>query len=271
MTGVQTCALPILKKFRLKHLQLLVATDVAARGIDVDDLTHILNYNLPDDPEVYIHRTGRTGRVGKKGVAISLIHTKEQSKIFAIEKMVGKEFEQMKVPGGQEVCEKQLYNLIDQVENAQVGEEQIDQYLPSIMKKLEWLDKDELVRRFVSLEFSRLLSDYDGAPDLNVKRQKASKADSKRSKKEKNIRFSRFFINQGKKQNLGVRDLLKLINQNLNDRSVEIGKIDIQNNFSFFSVDARYEDQLLKGFRKVRFNGSNVEVNLAKRNREKQV
>jgi len=278
----------IMKKFRLNHLKLLVATDVAARGIDVNDLTHIINYNLPDDPEVYIHRTGRTGRVGKKGQAISLIHVKEQGKIRAIQKMVGKTIKQQRVPDGKDICQKQLFHFIDQVENTQVEEERIREFIPGILKKLEWLDKEELIKRFVSLEFERFLSYYEGAQDLNVPvpskkrndKQSPGKQDapgkggskknagksSSRNKRDKDVRFQRFFINQGKKQNLDKRELLKLINQNMNDRSLEIGKIDIQNNFSFFQVDARYEEKLLKAFQKAKFNGKKVEVNLAKRN-----
>jgi ATP-dependent RNA helicase DeaD len=258
----------IMRKFRIKHLQLLVATDVAARGIDVDDLTHIINYNLPDDPEVYIHRTGRTGRVGKKGVAMSLIQKREVSKIYSLEKMVGKEFQLTKVPGAQEIVKKQLFSYIDQVENTSVDEDKISQFLPEIMKKMDWLDKEELLKRFVSLEFSRLLSYYEEAPDLNVKETPA-RDKNKKNRREKNVRFARFFINQGKKQKMDTRGLLKLINQNMNNRSVEIGKIDVQNNFSFFSIDARYQDEVLKVFRKARFNGAPVEVNLAKRNKEK--
>ena len=278
----------IMKKFRLNHLKLLVATDVAARGIDVDDLTHIINYNLPDDPEVYIHRTGRTGRVGKKGQAISLIHVKEQGKIRAIQKMVGKTIKQEKVPEGKDICQKQLFHFIDQVEHTQVEEARIREFLPGILSKLEWLDKDELIKRFVALEFDRFLSYYEGAQDLNVptsgkkasEKQTSGKKDhtSKAAGKKKNgksssrknksgeVRFQSFFINQGKKNKLDKRELLKLINQNMNDRSLEIGRIDIQNNFSFFQVDARYEEKLLKAFRKAKFNGKEVEVNLAKRN-----
>ncbi|HKL38029.1 MAG TPA: DEAD/DEAH box helicase [Bacteroidales bacterium] len=258
----------IMKKFRIKNLQLLVATDVAARGIDVDDLTHIINYNLPDDSEIYVHRTGRTGRVGKKGVAVSLIQKRDVSKIYSLEKMVGKEFQLMKVPGAHEIVKKQLFSYIDQVESTQVDEDRISQFLPEILKKMDWLDKEELLKRFVSLEFSRLLSYYDKAPDLNVKEAPAPDK-SKKSRRDKNVRFTRFFINQGKKQKMDTRGLLKLINQNMNNRSVEIGKIDVQNNFSFFSLDARYEQEALKVFQKAKFNGSQVEVNLAKRVRER--
>jgi ATP-dependent RNA helicase DeaD len=254
----------IMKKFKLQHLQLLVATDVAARGIDVSDLSHIINYNLPDDPEVYIHRTGRTGRIGKKGIAISLIHMKEKNRIFAIEKMVEKDFEQVKVPDAKSIVEKQLFNYIEGVENSPVDDASMNPFLPGILKKLEWLSKEELLKRFVSLEFSRLLAYYEGATDLNV-RENPHKGKKKKPDPGKPVRFTRIFINQGKKQKMETRELLKLINQRLNNRSVEIGKIDVQNNFSFFSIDARYAEQLMRAFQGLWFNGFPVEVNLATR------
>jgi ATP-dependent RNA helicase DeaD len=136
---------------------MLVATDVAARGIDVNDLSHVINYNLPDDLEVYVHRSGRTGRAGKSGIAISIIHTKEGRKIRDLEKMTRKQFESKPVPGGKEICEKQLFNLVDKVEKIEVDNHQIDPYLPDIYKKLEWLDREELIKHFVSVEFNRFL------------------------------------------------------------------------------------------------------------------
>jgi ATP-dependent RNA helicase DeaD len=144
----------VMNRFRIKNLQLLVATDVAARGLDVNDLTHIINYNLPDDLEVYIHRSGRTGRAGKSGVAVSIIHTRETGRIKDLERMTRKPFERKKVPGGKEICEKQLFNLVDRVENTEV-DPQIEQYLPVIYKKLEWLSREELIKHFVSVEFNR--------------------------------------------------------------------------------------------------------------------
>lgn len=166
-------------RFRNKSLQLLIATDVAARGLDVNELTHVINYNLPDDPDVYIHRSGRTGRAHHKGVSISIIHTKEHYRIKDLERKVGKEFEKKLIPTGKEICEKQLFHLVDKVENVEVDEEQIKQYLPSIYSKLSWLDRDELIKRFMSMEFNRFLNYYRGARDINVEARTGRDRDKK--------------------------------------------------------------------------------------------
>jgi ATP-dependent RNA helicase DeaD len=162
----------VMNRFRVKHLQILVATDVAARGIDVKDLTHIINYNLPDENEIYIHRTGRTGRAGKKGIAITIIHSREMNRIRVIEKKVGKKFIKKSVPGGKEICKKQLFNLIDRVEKVEVNESEIEQFIHEIEKKIDWLSREDLIKHFVSVEFNRFLSYYEGAHDLNVKPRK---------------------------------------------------------------------------------------------------
>jgi ATP-dependent RNA helicase DeaD len=158
----------VMNRFRLRHLQLLVATDVAARGLDVTDLTHIINFNLPDELEVYIHRSGRTGRASKIGTSIAIVHTRENRKIQELERIIGKKFTKKPVPLGTDICEKQLFNLIDKFENIEVDETRIEQYLPIIYKKLEWLDRENLIKRLVSLEFNRFLDYYKNAPDLNV-------------------------------------------------------------------------------------------------------
>ncbi len=158
----------VMNRFRLRHLQILVATDVAARGLDVTDLTHIINYNLPDELEVYIHRSGRTGRASKNGTSVAIVHTRENRKIQELERIIGKKFTKKPVPLGKDICEKQLFNLIDKFENIEVDETRIEQYLPVIYKKLEWLDRENLIKRLVSLEFNRFLEYYKNAPDLNV-------------------------------------------------------------------------------------------------------
>jgi ATP-dependent RNA helicase DeaD len=158
----------VMNRFRLQHLQLLVATDVAARGLDVTDLTHIINFNLPDELDVYLHRSGRTGRASKNGISIAIVHTRENRKIQELERIIGKKFTKKPVPLGTEICEKQLFNLIDKFENVEVDESRIEQYLPVIYKKLEWLDRESLIKRLVSLEFNRFLEYYKNAPDLNV-------------------------------------------------------------------------------------------------------
>jgi len=158
----------VMQRFRAKSIQMLVATDVAARGLDVDDLTHVINYNLPDDVEIYTHRSGRTGRAGKSGISISICHTKEKFRLGQIEKMIKHKFEQKMVPSGKEICEKQLFSLIDKMEKVEVNEPQIEEFLPVIFKKLDWLSREDLIKKFVSTEFNRFLDYYKNAPDINV-------------------------------------------------------------------------------------------------------
>ena len=186
----------VMQRFRNRNLQLLVATDVAARGLDVNDLSHIINYNLPDDPEVYIHRSGRTGRAGKHGLSLTITHSREGRRIKELEKLVGKSFKYMQIPGGREICEKRLYNLIDKVEKVEVDETKIASFLPSIYKKLEWLDREELIKHFVSVEFNRFLEYYKNAGDLNVVPEKGR--DEGKRKKGK-ISYTRMYINLGNK------------------------------------------------------------------------
>ena len=178
----------VMARFRSKHLQMLVATDVAARGLDVNDLTHVINYNLPDDPEIYIHRSGRTGRAGKKGISVTLIHLREKSKLRQVEKMVNNPFIQKKVPAGREICEKQLFSLIDTMEKIEVNEAQIGEFMPVIYKKLAWLDREELIKHFVSVEFNRFLDYYKNAPDINVDESKQSERDSGSSERSRRKR-----------------------------------------------------------------------------------
>ena len=160
--------MPSCKKFRLRNLQLLVATDVAARGLDVTDLTHVINYGLPDDIETYTHRSGRTGRAGKSGVSVAIVHSREKGKMRAIEKIIGKKFERGMVPTGEQICEKQLFNLADRIEKVKVNEEEIAKYLPNISRKLGWLTEQDLIKRIVSLEFNRLIDYYRDTPDLDI-------------------------------------------------------------------------------------------------------
>lgn len=250
----------VMNRFRMRNLQILVATDVAARGLDVDDLTHVINYNLPDDAEVYIHRSGRTGRAGKSGTSISIIHSRETGKLRSIEGMLKKKMEQKKVPSGQEICEKQLFNLIDTVEKVTVNEEQIARYLPVIFKKLDWLSREDLIKHFVSVEFNHFLAYYKDAEDFNT----SSTEDRNDKYGKSKVPLTRFFINLGDKQRLTPKGLLGLINENLNKRNVEIGKIEIMKNFSFFEVDAQYEKELLRVLNNLSVNGISLFVEPAK-------
>jgi ATP-dependent RNA helicase DeaD len=284
----------VMARFRGKHLQMLVATDVAARGLDVTDLTHVINYNLPDDPEIYIHRSGRTGRAGKKGISVTLIHLREKGKLRQVEKKINKTFIQKAVPSGKEICEKQLFSLIDKMEKTEVNEAEIGQFMPVIYKKLSWLEREDLIKRFVSIEFNRFLKYYENAPDINVDESRQSGRDyepqekGRRDKRGRNDRFersgrrdrndrndrggrkrggyefSRFFFTLGKKNGINKRTIIDLVNEHLPDKSVEIGDIEVMKNFSFFEVDKRYEKQVLKAFSKATYKGQKMGIDIAK-------
>jgi len=243
----------VMEKFRAKHLQLLIATDVAARGLDVNDLTHVINYKLPDQTENYTHRSGRTGRAGKEGISIALITNREKNKLRPIENKIGKKFIQKQVPNGKEICEKQLFKLIDKVKDVQVNDEQINPYLESIYAQLKDIDHDELIRRFVSIEFNHFLSYYEGAEDLNGD-------DSRERKRSSDENFTRFYINLGKMDKLNPAKLMGLINENLSNGNVEIGQIEILKSFSFFEIDKAYADKVVGAFRNAEFGGRAVIV-----------
>ncbi len=249
----------VMKKFRVKHLKLLVATDVAARGIDVDDLTHIINYNLPDEMGIYTHRSGRTGRAGRTGTSIVIANLKEKHKIKIIEKKIDKQFTYMPVPLGRDICEKQLFHLVDRMEKVDVDYTQIDPFLPNIYKKLEWLDREELIKKFVSVEFNRFLDYYKNAPDLN------KPDDSRQSgrKKTEVEGFARFFINLGKMDDLKPTTLIGLINDVTGVRDINIGEIEILKNFSFFEVDENYSGELLKAFKDKEFKKRKIVLEIA--------
>ncbi len=262
----------VMNKFRMKSLQLLVATDVAARGLDVNDLTHVINYNLPDDLEAYVHRSGRTGRAGKSGTSIAIIHGREKRKIRDLQKITGKEFVREMVPNGQQICEKQLFNLVDRVENIEINEEQIKDFLPVVYKKLAWLERDQLIKHFVSVEFNRFLNYYKNAPDLNIqdneasekRKKKPSRAERKNARRVDSGEFARFFINIGIKDNLNVATLLGFINRKMKSYSFNIGKIDLMKSFSFFEIDKALERETLQYMNNTEFNGKQVVVELSK-------
>jgi len=242
----------VMKKFRSKTLQILVATDVAARGIDVNDLTHVINYNLPDEDEVYVHRSGRTGRAGKLGICETIITHRELSRIRNIERKVGK-MTKKNVPTGKEICEKQLFNTIDKIEKIKINHTEIDSYLPAIYKQLGDMSREELLQRLVSLEFNRFLDFYKGARDINVLEKEGRS-------KGRNDEFTRFFINVGKKDKLTPKELLTLINQNIKVKNVEIGSIELLDNFSFFEADTLHKNEILNSMKGARFYGESVSV-----------
>jgi ATP-dependent RNA helicase DeaD len=256
----------VMNRFRQKHLQLLVATDVAARGLDVNDLTHVINYNLPDELEAYVHRTGRTGRAGKKGVAITIVHTREIRKIKDLERIIGKKIDRRMIPRGKEVCAKQLFNLIDKVEKVEVNDAQIDEFLPEIYNKLEWLSREDLIKHFVSVEFNQILAYYKNADDINVSISKSESGQGKGGRKERRPQgdFSRFYINVGQKNQLSPPRMIGLINDHTQRRDIEIGRIDIMKGFSFFEVESKYEEDIIKGFKNGKFDNISLRVELSK-------
>ncbi|MFZ1289698.1 MAG: DEAD/DEAH box helicase [Melioribacteraceae bacterium] len=249
----------VMNKFRIKHLKLLVATDVAARGLDVDDLTHVINYNLPDELEIYTHRSGRTGRAGKFGSSIVIANLKEKHKIGLIEKQLGKKFEQLEVPSGKEICEKQLFYLIDRMEKVTVDHTQIDSFLPQIIKKLEWLDREELIKKFVSVEFNRFLDYYKNLADLNKPDKKFGEGRSSKSISD----MTRFFINLGKKDSLKPTDIIGIVKDNSGFKEIEIGDIDIKETFSFFETESKYQDTLLKNTIGSDYKGRKISLEIA--------
>lgn len=240
----------VMQKFRSRNITLLIATDVAARGLDVNDLTHVINYNLPDDPDVYTHRSGRTGRSGKTGISVVIVHMKEKRTIQLIEKKIKKSFIFSKIPSGSEVCEKQLFNFIEKMEKVEVDHAQINSYLPAIFRKLEWLDKEDLITRFVSLEFNRFLEYYKNAKDINVNEEAEDygKGREKYKSRERNSEsgYTRLFINMGKLDGLFASQLIELINSNSKGLKVDIGRIDLFKSFSFFEVESSSADQLIE-------------------------
>jgi len=254
----------VMNKFRKKHLRLLVATDVAARGLDVNDLTHVINYNLPDELENYVHRSGRTGRAGKKGTSIAIVHSREGGRVKRLEKTLNRPFERALVPSGEEVCHKQLYNLIDKMENTQVDEETIAPFMEDIYKKLEWMSREDLIKRFVSLEFNRFLEYYKDAADININEDKPREK-KKRGSVAANENFSRMFINLGGIDHLTPTKLIGLINDTTGKRDIELGKIDIMKKFSFFDAENEAVDLLLKSFKGAKSDkGFDIHVEVSK-------
>ena len=243
----------VMQRFRNKSLQILIATDVAARGLDVDDITHVINYALPDDPEVYIHRSGRTARAGKSGISIAISNESERRKIKAIEKKGGIKFVNKDVPTGVEICSNQLYKMIDKIENVEVDEKQIKPFLKDIYQKLEWLDRDELIKRFVSVEFNRFLNYYKEANKLQSKRSK--KSEKKRGNKKSMTGFS---INIGRKHRATPIDIISIINRALKSNDIEIGKIELNRYQTFFEIDKDFADELTSNIKKIDFRGNDI-------------
>ena len=242
----------VMQKFRLRHLQLLVATDVAARGLDVDDLTHVINYGLPDDIEYYTHRSGRTGRAGKTGTSIAIINLREKGKMRNIEKVIGHEFQPGEMPTRQQICKKQLMKSIDNLEKVQVNEEEINEFMPEVYRKLDWLSKEDVLKRVVSIAFNRFLDYYRNRPEIEIDngRERRKEREGKEGKGGKRGRvaeegFSRLFINLGRTDHLNPKSLMSIVNEHIHGK-VEIGRIDVMQNFSFFEVREEDADRVVR-------------------------
>ena len=248
----------VMNKFRIKNISLLVATDVAARGLDINDLTHIINYNLPDELEIYTHRSGRTGRAGKLGTSIVIANLREKGKLKTIEKKIGKQFAHTPLPLGKEICKRQLFHLIDRMEKVEVDYSQIDSFLPEINAKLEWLDRDELIKKFVSVEFNRFVDYYRNAPDLNKPADKKERSQRKNS----NANFTRFFINLGTMDGMKPVNFIGMINDYTGIRDIEIGEIEVKKTFSFFEVDKSYTQEILAAFENKFFKKREINVEI---------
>lgn len=265
-----------MQKFRQHHTQLLVATDVAARGLDVDDLTHVINYGLPDDVENYTHRSGRTGRAGKRGTSISIIHLREKGKVRIIEKTIGKQFEVGTLPEPQEICTKQLYKVMDELERTEVNETEIAPFLPEIFRKLEWLTKEDLIKRVVSREFGHFLRYYADAPVIEQPTDRKSKGGADKPRRERGrgdkavphaaeAGYKRLFINLGKRDNFYAREIINLVNRYVRDTKVEIGRIDLTTNCSFFEVPEEDAELVMSKMKRVKVGDRKVVVDSADR------
>ena len=264
-----------MQKFRQHRTQLLVATDVAARGLDVDELTHVINYGLPDDVENYTHRSGRTGRAGKRGTSISIIHLREKGKVRVIEKVIGKKFEQGTLPEPQEICTKQLYKVMDELERIEVNDTEIAPFLPEVFRKLDWLTKEDLIKRIVSREFGHFLRYYADAPAIEQPAERGAKGGSGEAKGGEHRRrkrgegpeegYTRLFINLGKRDNFYAREIINLVNRYVQGTKIEIGRIDLTTNCSFFEVPSEDAALVMSKMKRAKVGDRKVVVDNADR------
>lgn len=249
----------VMQKFRMRGIQLLVATDVAARGLDVDDLTHVINYTLPDEPEIYTHRSGRTGRAGKSGVSIAIVNLREKKRIREIERIIGKTFEEGRIPTGQEICSRQIFSMIDRLEKTEVDEERISEILPSVYRKLEWLDKEDLIRRIVSMEFNRIINYYRDNEDFQAVE------DFSKSRKVEVTRtsgYTKLFINIGRMDGTDPKSLLHLINSCMGGK-VDVGRIDIFTRYTLVDVAEPVAADVIRELCTLKMRGRNIRADIA--------
>ena len=269
----------VMQKFRQRHLQLLVATDVAARGLDVNDLTHVINYGLPDDTESYTHRSGRTGRAGKTGVSIAIMNLREKGKMREIERIIKKKFDIGTLPNGKEICEQQLIKVIDDIEKVKVNEEEIEAFLPMIYRKWEWLSKEDLIKRVVSMEFNRFLEYYKNAPEIEEpqagndkkkeRKDRKSRGESHERSRKAEKGYARLFLNLGKTDGFFPNQVIDLINHYIKKERIQVGRIDLMQNFSFFEVIESQAPLVVKALNRATVNGRKVVVEFAEENEGK--
>jgi len=245
----------VMKSFRARQIQMLVATDVAARGIDVDDITHVIHYQLPDEIETYNHRSGRTGRAGKSGISMVILPKSEVKKIKTIEKMIGQPFEQKQLPSGMEICEIQLYHLANNLKNTEVNPA-IDDYLPAIYKELKNVDRDELIKKIFSVEFTRFFNYYKNAENLSVENERESRSGG-------NSDEVRYFINIGERDGYDWKSLKDFLKATLNLGRDDVFKVDVKNSFSFFNTDADLSDLVMSTFTDFQMDGRFINVELS--------
>ena len=252
-----------MQKFRQHLTQLLVATDVAARGLDVDDLTHVINFGLPDDTESYTHRSGRTGRAGKKGTSISIVHSKEKHKIRDIEKIIGKKFIETPIPSAEEICKKQLYKVMDQIVKTDVDDDEIAPFLQDINRYFEFIDKEELIKKIVSLEFGKFLAYYADAPEIEApvkEKEKKPQTDKQKRMNKAQKGYKRLFINLGKKDGFFPGVLMQTLNRYVGGRQ-EVGHIDLLDTISYFEVPEKDARKVMTQLTGIRYKGRTVRCN----------
>jgi len=267
----------VMKKFRDRVIRILVATDVAARGLDVDDLTHVINYGLPDEAAVYTHRSGRTGRAGKTGVSVAIVHSREKGRLREIERIIGKKFERREVPTPQHIIEKQIYNLADRLERVEVDEDAIAGYFPGVSRKLRWLSQEDLLKRVLSLEFNRLLEYYRDAPVIDFVDSKPSKEKKKGERasaprgdkdKDKDRRTAadgheRLYVNLGKSDGFFPGNLIDMLNHTVGGKRVDVGRIDLMPGYSLFDVRKDDARRVVAGLKGAEFFGKRVFCEIA--------
>ena len=252
-----------MQKFRQHLTQLLVATDVAARGLDVDDLTHVINFGLPDDIENYTHRSGRTGRAGKKGTSISIVHSREKFKIRNIEKEIGKQFVQAEIPSAEEICKKQLYKVMDQIVKTDVDDEEIAPFIQDINRYFEYIDKDDLIKKIVSMEFGKFLAYYADAPELEkvvVTKEKKPQSDKQKLQNKAAKGYKRLFINLGRRDGFYPGELMQTLNRFVGGRQ-EVGHIDLLDTISYFEVPEKDAKKVMIQLSGIRYKGRTVRCN----------